>query len=480
MAAIASSGHSEHDDEEKEDEIVLDKIPEEIVIAHHDETDVRRAQTLRDQSKDRAQRRLHFLVHGFIRNSQRIHHFLFFPSELVRTVFDHYCSFHLEWMERNITLQIVNGNEGDDENVYFGAQYGYHYQSPDRGTISAVSLGTDFSSEMDRRTYGYNHHGGHSCLWRIYPLSTGGFNLRPVNPSQCVDAAEYAQRQLFGHGVTHYLAPRGGDKRDQALSLQLVRPDEGGDDEYHFMNLDDGKYLAVKYDHERIVRLHRGCPLYHDPSRTFLPLRSYGDEVPEPSMHFKDSPSEGTLFRIKEYPFIRERGFELEIGSRVHYRVWGFDEPDHWISARVIAAKYSAFGKEVKLKYGGYCCTYGDIIYRREGVTDWIPALSPDIKRYGSEADHNRQRLLAEQFVAEQFEIFWKKWEKEFECNVCDPNMMDDERYKKRVKSRKMRKSKKKKRGHYRDWNVDDKGSLKRIERKSRKYGRIPKYPLCF
>merc|ERR1711879_179107 len=227
------------------------------------------------------------------------------------------------------------------------------------------------------------------------------------------------------------------------------------------MNLDDGKYLAVEYDNERLGLLSCGCPLYDDPYRWAF------------SMNFKDSSSEATLFRIKEYPFIRDRGFELEIGSRVSYRVWGYNDYI-WIGARVIATKYSAFGKEVKLKYGGYRSAYSDDIRRVDGVTDWIPALSPFITRY--DPYQYSQCML-------EYEYLWNRWEEEeaklLECNVCDLNMMDDDRYKKRVKSRKMRKSKKKKRGHYRDWNVDDKKSLKRIERKSRKYGRIPKYELC-
>merc|ERR1712062_116238 len=92
--------------------------------------------------------------------------------------------------------------------------------------------------------------------------------------------------------------------------------------------------------------------------------------------------SEATLFRIKEYPFIRDRDFDLEIGYRVNYRVY-LNIYYHWIGARVIATKYSAFGKEVKLKYGGYRTAYSDDIRRIDGVTDWIPALSPLITRYG-------------------------------------------------------------------------------------------------
>merc|ERR1711941_257211 len=101
-------------------------------------------------------------------------------------------------------------------------------------------------------------------------------------------------------------------------------------------------------------------------------------------------------FRIKEYPFTRDRGFDLEIGSRVHYRVWGPDQLDHWILVRVIATKFSAFGNEVKLKYSGYCSHYFLDIYRIGGVTDWIPALSPFITRYDPKYEYSQSILQFE------------------------------------------------------------------------------------
>merc|ERR1711879_269258 len=242
---------------------------------------------------------------------------------------------------------------------------------------------------------------------------------------------------------------------------------------------------AVEYDNERVDRLPDGQPLYLDPCRDAAEH--------EPSLNFKDSPSEATLFRIKEYPSInRVRDCDLEIGSRFHYRVCGPDEPDHWISARVIATKFSAFGKEVKLKYGGYWRRdYFLDIQRRDGVTDWIPAWSPDITRYDPKYEH-KQSLLESQYLRKQREkqealrvSQWAQEEAEIgDIRVCDHDcielkLQNDERYKKRVKSRKMIKSKTKKKRHYRDWNVDDIQSMKRIERKSRKYGRIPKHELC-
>merc|ERR1719295_723918 len=97
----------------------------------------------------------------------------------------------------------------------------------------------------------------------------------------------------------------------------------------------------------------------------------------------------------------------------------------------------------------------------REGVTEWIPVLSNEITQYEEEE--------------EEVEIP--------ELNVCDHdlNVMEDERHQKRVKSREKMQSKQWKKVKYRNWNGrgDDMRSLKRMERKRRKYGRILKYVLC-
>merc|ERR1712062_427347 len=72
----------------------------------------------------------------------------------------------------------------------------------------------------------------HSCLpllspvWRMYPLSeqSRGFTLRPLNVTETED--------VVNNPLCKYLAPRGLDIMEEALSLQLVRPDDGADDEY--------------------------------------------------------------------------------------------------------------------------------------------------------------------------------------------------------------------------------------------------------
>merc|ERR1712130_923190 len=222
---------------------------------------------------------------------------------------------------------------------------------------------------------------------------------------------------------------------------------------YYFQNMDDGKYLTVEYKAESID---------HHRSRSFS--RYFYDDPPDHrlSLHFKDSESEATLFRLKEFPFEYKLDFDLKMGSRVNFGRYSYSMK----SAQIIAVKYSDFGKEVQLKYDG--------MSGPDGVSEWIPALNDMISRYDPERVHWRYSRYHPM----------NEWvddgaDREIgDLRVCDDdlNVMEDERYKKRVKSRKKMKSRKRKRGHYREWNVDDKRSLKRIDRKMRKYGQIPKY----
>merc|ERR1719283_68530 len=109
-----------------------------------------------------------------------------------------------------------------------------------------------------------------SSIWRMYPKSTGGFTIRPVDVSQTEDVAKDPECK--------YLAPQGTDVRDKALSLQLVRPEHGGEDEYYFQNLDDGKYVAVQYSKESIDYHYRLHPHFY--LLDFEPLPWSPDDVP--------------------------------------------------------------------------------------------------------------------------------------------------------------------------------------------------------
>merc|ERR1712156_146269 len=110
-----------------------------------------------------------------------------------------------------------------------------------------------------------------------------------------------------------YLAPRGLDKRAKALSLQLVRPDDGEDDEYYFQNVDDGKYLVVKYDEWSSD--HQGDYYRYDDNDDEY------DPESQQLLPFEESQSEATLFRIKEYGPLPNADLDLRIGCEVTYDI---------------------------------------------------------------------------------------------------------------------------------------------------------------
>lgn len=237
-------------------------------------------------------------------------------------------------------------------------------------------------------------------------------------------------------------APPGVDNRDNALSLQLVRPEHGRDDEYYIENVDDGKYLVVEYEANAIDD--------HWKSEQNL-YRLYPQLEPthEPSLHFVCSPSEATLFRIKEYGPLLNADLDLQIGSVLTYESWSTNYRK--AKAEVIDLRESAFGKEVKLKYftTRFFWKYdpSSRCYKEEVKTDWIPAASPKIGDFSLYAPSPSPPPSPEIAI-------------ESKCE----------------KRRRVKKTGKRKKGNRRDSKYDERSGRKRSERKMRKYGRIPKY----
>ena len=137
------------------------------------------------------------------------------------------------------------------------------------------------------------------------------------------------------------------DIKEEALSLQLVRPDDGADDEYYFKDMAADKYLTVEYDEE-----------------TIDDDREYWMEPPDrPSLRFEDSRSEATLFRIKDCGPSFDASFDLRIGSGVCYFAHLDDyHPEmalSWrsnrVKAHIVDLKQDAFGRMVTLK----CDSFG-------------------------------------------------------------------------------------------------------------------------
>merc|ERR1711972_192194 len=100
----------------------------------------------------------------------------------------------------------------------------------------------------------------------------------------------------------------------------------------------NGKYLAVEYKKEAIDYRYR------------LPSYSW---IERPSLRFEDSPSEATLFRIKDYGPSFDAAFDLQIGSGVcyfaHLHDYHASMASSWrsngVKAHIIALKQEAFGR---------------------------------------------------------------------------------------------------------------------------------------
>jgi len=456
----------------------------------------------RARSSEEFKKRLNLLVHGFVRLYD------FIPSEIVCIISNLYCSLHFQWSNRNVTLQFVNHKAFGDQRLYFLGETG--------GRNRSSHSNYRYSSEFDRRIIDISSNAEYrhapwrrvltpylSPVWRMDPLSnpSNGFTLRPLNVTETEDVVQEPN--------CPYLGRDGIATRDNALSLQLVRPDDAVDDEYYIQNADNDKYLVVEHDTESI---HASWSWQdHLQNWHFCPagIRNPGSRERCTTLHFEDSPSEATMFRIKECGPSFDAALDLRIGSRVSYKsdydaeVGGHSGRAR-VKARVIDLDQNAFGRRVKLKCDGIGYVNYDRVdpVRIDMETDWIPAESPLIRDYILRDRHSqfavdewnrlkkeqneRERLWEEQYEERQREELAKKQLEEkrvqlriqkkgeigdFKVAFCEPPQVIEVSpiYEKRVKSRDKTKQKKRKRKNHRNWN--GKCNDKRIERKTRKYG---------
>merc|ERR1712154_606483 len=152
---------------------------------------------------------------------------------------------------------------------------------------------------------------------------------------------------------------------------------------------DDDKYLAVKYA-KSSLHFEKNMGYYR-----------YRPSVL--SLHFEESQSEATLFRIKEYGPLPNADLDLRIGCAVtYYRE--YVELGPRVRGTVIDFKRSAFGREIKVQYSRLeYDSDGPLL--TEGKTDWIPAESNDIMD-PSWSEYNFMKMCEwkEQLLKEQEE----------------------------------------------------------------------------
>lgn len=403
-------------------------------------------------------KRSDMLINGFMRHCKGPGNFNWFPSELVQLIFDLYYLNHGEWLNQNITIQIVDPDQRNGLDVHLGACHrGYGSMSIPRLTVTHSPM-----LFIDRDVK--------SPIWRMYPHHEGGgFMVRPANPFEAENVKEF----------TRFLGiPREGDPPFDALRdasyagvLQLVQVNDCENDEFHIQNMDDGRYLTVQCG-------HGGSCTYT------LRLRS---------VCFQDDPLKATLFRFKTYHHRLERWRKrLTVNSNVLYRERDYWGTRTWIKGHVVGTRHSGFGTEMKVKYSGYSGDdYDDFEDKVKWISGgrWIP-IESDLISVQNLNGIEHTVLRAYDLCADNFRTHREKVEWKLAVGALSGEIGDDRdgimcrdggnRYKQRVTSerrRKMEKKNKKKKNRkriHRDWNGKD--DDKRIERKSRKYGLIRKY----
>merc|ERR1719260_471140 len=147
----------------------------------------------------------------------------------------------------------------------------------------------------------------------------------------------------------------------------------------------------------------------------------------------------------------------------------------NWIRARVVdKQRAGAFGVEITVRYEGmvFDSCHGPVFGR--GTSSWIPIASDDL----SIERPNDKRICREEMPMDS----------EAELTTAHAGIAEEdiavydgeERYARRLKSRRKRKGKRKSKRKYRSYGKhDDRSSLKRVERKLQKYNKIDVARLC-
>ena len=223
----------------------------------------------------------------------------------------------------------------------------------------------------------------------------------------------------------------------QAIKLELVQP-RHDKDEYYFASVDDGRYLAVC------------CGGRGDFSGLFE-LDSFA---------FKESVSEATLFRLDQFQLQAWRR-HVRIGADVLLRRVGCCYFESWIRARVVDKRRSVYGHQIQVHFDGYTdeCSGPR---KRSGTTGWIPLESYDI-----DLEKPNDRRVCTYTAPSDPEAASEAIYEGLGSHLCEQVAREGEdRYGRNVKSRRKRKGKRK---QFRS-NAEALRSLKRIERKGKKY----------
>ena len=251
-------------------------------------------------------------------------------------------------------------------------------------------------------------------------------------------------------------------------------------------------FISNPFSESLIESLHLSTPLLSTECYTYMAI-DFG--IPNVQISMTANESDAAIFRFKECPHSLDSWRkQLEIGSDVVVVcARPGDHSGSWVEGHVIGFRDNGFGTEINVIYRGICAEAYDWddnhAPERVSGTVWIPIESNRICRRDCDDTSHRHKIWTESDfivwtpweadrILEKYEAFWKCEIGDVMSDIDDPNCdrMDShkgDKFDRKVKYRVKRWRKKRKNGISKNWN--SKNDKKRMERKSRKYGKIPR-----
>ena len=157
------------------------------------------------------EKRSKLLINGFLRGFQWEYLCTHCPEDIHQLIFDHYFSPHGHWIHRNLHIQVVN-TEKQENLPLSGCIRSHCYEAC---TLQPNETLTGFSTNFSKYpTNGFcscidaaymehyhaepEHPNYRSEIWRMYPMPTGGFIIRPTNINESEDVAWNMETKYLG------------------------------------------------------------------------------------------------------------------------------------------------------------------------------------------------------------------------------------------------------------------------------------------
>ena len=268
-----------------------------------------------------------------------------------------------------------------------------------------------------------------------------------------------------------------------AVALQLVQSNDCENDEYYIQSADDGQYLTLKNYRVR----NNSAVGFSDHSGLCIDFKNGYQELKH---RVQEKQSDATLFRFRKYRHSSDSWRKrLEIGSQV--LVVNAQTGNHnpsWVKGNVTAFRKNEFGTAIQVRYSGIQEARVDEFVpqyepRKVSGTLWVPIESDRIcRRDCNDTSHHHKTWKESDFP----EWYAEEAERQRVMNLYGqigddiieigdrmvPN--GENRFERKVKSRERRNTRKRKNEMSKNWN--SKNNKKRMERKSKKYGKMQQH----